>query len=220
MLRSIRYGEADRVLHLYTRIAAGLARLQGRAAGQVAAGGAGSGLLVPVAAGAARGPWRALHGQPGRHGARPCGTRERRPSLERAVQACDAVLRLLDSGGANAPAYEPALPRARSPRRGRGRGRRRTRLPRQAAAGGGVRPELRGCGRLQRERASGRLLTNAGPGWSAPPAEAGSFPLSEEAHAFLVGALGRPLAEAPEVAGGRRTPGGPRAGRDPRAPRA
>jgi DNA repair protein RecO (recombination protein O) len=29
--------------------------------------------------------------------------------------------------------------------------------------------------------------------------EAGSFPLSQEAHDFLVGALGRPLAEAPDA---------------------
>ena len=32
-----------------------------------------------------------------------------------------------------------------------------------------------------------------------PGCEAGSFPLGEEAHAFLVGALARPLAEYPDA---------------------
>ena len=40
--------------------------------------------------------------------------------------------------------------------------------------------------------------------WSAPPCEAGAFALGEEAHAFMVDAIGRPLAEAPGGVGRAR----------------
>ncbi len=105
VLRSIRFGEADRVLHLYTAdrgrvgaVAKGVRRVRSRLGGR----------LEPLAR-----VRLVLHEGRGElctvsqadtvraHAA----LRERRPSLERAVQACEAVLRLLDSAEPNRPAY-------------------------------------------------------------------------------------------------------------------
>ena len=54
--------------------------------------------------------------------------------------------------------------------------------------------------RVRRGGGPGRLLTRRGRAWCARACEAGSFPLDADGHAFMVGALGRPLAEAPEAA--------------------
>ena len=216
MLRSIRYGEADRVLHLYTRIAAGLARLLGRAAGQVAAGGPAR-AADAVAAGAARGPWRALHGQPGRHGARPCGPRSAGPrwngpsrpatpcsgSWTRARPTCPPTT----CSAASSPSSTRTRARPHAPRLA---------FRAKLLLAAGFAPSWRGCAACGESEHLGAFSPSAG-GVVCAACEAGSFPLGEEAHAFLVGALGR-LAEAPE-ASEPAAPGGPRAGRDPRAPR-
>ena len=110
MLRSIRFGEADRVLHLYSAdrgrvgaVAKGVRRVQ------VAAGGP-PGAARASEPGAARGPGGPVHGQRGRHRARPPG-HPRAPRLARAAtQACESVLRLLDSGEANPPAFNLLWP--------------------------------------------------------------------------------------------------------------
>src|SRR5512146_842434 len=88
VLRSIRYGEADRVLHLYTAdrgrvgaVAKGVRKVKSRLGGR----------LEPLS--------RAdtVHAH--------ASLRERRATLERGAQACEAVLRLLDSSEPNRPAY-------------------------------------------------------------------------------------------------------------------
>ncbi len=105
VLRSIRYGEADRVLHLYTAdhgrvgaVAKGVRRVRSRLGGR----------LEPLAR-----VRLVLHQGRGElctisqadtvraHAA----LRERRLPLERAGEACEAVLRLLDSNEPNRPAY-------------------------------------------------------------------------------------------------------------------
>src|SRR5215212_11937460 len=105
VLRSIRYGEADRILHLYSRdrgrigaIAKGARRVKSRLGGR----------LEPLARvnlvlRQGRGDLCTVTGVD-TVAAHP-GLRERWPSLQRATQACDAVLRLLDFAEPNEPAY-------------------------------------------------------------------------------------------------------------------
>ena len=147
--------------------------------------------------------------------------RERRDSLERATQACEAVLRLLDSTESNHPAYnllcnELGLLDASPDAAGRAQAL-AFRLKLLLAAG--FAPELAACASCGEAEHLGAFSPSAG-GVVCAGCEAGSFPLGEEAHRFLVTALARPLAEAP--AGARA---GPRAGRscdrrDARVPRA
>ncbi len=105
VLRSIRYGEADRVLHLYSAtrgrvgaIAKGSRRPRSRFGGRlepffrldlVLHEGRGELATVTSASTVAAHP----------------GLRSSGPALMAAARGCDAVLRLLDSAEANAPAY-------------------------------------------------------------------------------------------------------------------
>ena len=105
VLRSIRYGEADRVLHLYTpdhgrlgAIAKGVRRTKSRMGGRLEPLSRvrlvlhqGRGELCTVSQVDTLNPYASL--------------RDRRASLERATQACESVLRLFDSTESNHPAY-------------------------------------------------------------------------------------------------------------------
>ena len=163
MLRSIRYGEADRVLHLYTAdrgrvgaVAKGVRRVKSRLGGRLEP-------LSRVQPGAARGPRRALHGQPGRHASHAargaCASAAPRSSA--ATQACEAVLRLLDSSEPNPPAYnllchELALLDAQP---GRGRpARRRSPSASSCCWRRASRPSWPSCATCGEARAPGRLL--------------------------------------------------------------
>jgi DNA repair protein RecO (recombination protein O) len=200
VLRSIRYGEADRVLHLYTpdrgrvgAVAKGVRRVKSRLGGR----------LEPLMRSRlvlheGRGELCTISQADTVHA--HAALRERRDSLERAVQACDAVLRLLDSEEANLPAYnllcrELAL------------------LDEDAAAAtraqalafraklllaAGFAPELASCASCGETEHLGAFSPSAG-GVVCSACEAGSFPLGEDAHTFLVGALGKPLADAPDA---------------------
>ena len=126
--------------------------------------------------------------------------RERRASLERGTQACEAVLRLLDSTESNRPAYnllchELGLldQRAAAATRGQALA---FRLKLLLAAG--FAPELASCAACGEAEHLGGFSPSAG-GVVCASCEAGSFPLSEDAHRFLVTALAKPLAEAPEA---------------------
>jgi DNA repair protein RecO (recombination protein O) len=198
VLRSIRYGEADRVLHLYSRdrgrlgaVAKGARRVRSRLGGRLEPLSRvllvlheGRGELCTISQADTVRPHAAL--------------RERRGSLERGAQACEAVLRLLDSNEPNPPAYnllcnELALldsdPDAASRAHALA-----FRMKLLLAAG--FAPELTGCAACgEREHLAG--FSPAAGGVVCSGCEAGSFPLGEEAHAFLAEALGRPLAEAP-----------------------
>ena len=200
VLRSIRFGEADRVLHLYSAdrgrlgaIAKGARRLRSRLGGRLEpltrvqlVLHEGRGELCTVSAA------DTVHPHP--------SLRERRPALERATQACDAVLRLLDSGEANRPAYnllcnELALldeePEAAS---------RAQALAFRAKLllAAGFAPELAACASCGEREHLGSFSPSAG-GVVCSGCEAGSFPFEGDAHRFLVDALARPLAEAPEA---------------------
>ncbi len=203
MLRSIRYAEADRVLHLYTpnrgrvgAVAKGVRRVGSRVGGRLEPLSRvqlvlhlGRGELCTVSQA------DTLHAH--------ASLRERRASLERATQACEAVLRLLDSTEANPPAYnllcnELGLLDASAGAAGRAQAL-TFRLKLLLAAG--FAPELASCAACGEAEHLGAFSPSAG-GVVCASCEAGSFPLGAEAHRFLVSALARPLAEAPKAPDG------------------
>jgi DNA repair protein RecO (recombination protein O) len=198
VLRSIRYGEADRVLHLYSRergrigaIAKGVRRVKSRFGGRLEPlfrveliAHEGRGELVTVTSATTVDPHP--------------GLRERRDSLERATQACDAVLRLLDSQEPNPAAYNLLCHELqlldRRPEVATRAQALTFRLKLLLAAG--FAPELAACASCGEREHLGAFSASAG-GVVCPGCEAGSFPLDADAHAFLVGALGRQLADFP-----------------------
>jgi DNA repair protein RecO (recombination protein O) len=66
------------------------------------------------------------------------------------------------------------------------------------ALAAGFAPELASCAHCGEAEHLGGFSGAAG-GVVCGSCEAGAFPLSEEAHRFMVGAIGSPLAEAPEA---------------------
>ncbi len=198
VLRSIRYGEADRVLHLYTAdhgrvgaVAKGVRKVRSRMGGR----------LEPLAR-----VKLVLHQGRGElctvsqadtvnaH----ASIRERRASLERAGEACEAVLRLLDSAEPNRPAYnllcnELALLDADGAAATRGHA---LAFRMKLLLAAGFAPELASCATCGDADHVGGFSPGAG-GVVCPGCEAGAFPLGQEAHQFLVDALARPLAQAP-----------------------
>ena len=198
MLRSIRYGEADRILHLYSQdrgrlsaIAKGVRRVKSRFGGRLEPMSRvnlllhqGSGDLCTVTGA------DTVNAHP--------HLRERRAALERAVEACDAVLRLLDANEANRPAYnllcrELALLDSEPEAATRGQA---LAFRMKLLLAAGFTPELASCATCGERDDLGAFSASAG-GVVCPACEAGSFPMGEEAHTFLVDALARPLAEAP-----------------------
>jgi DNA repair protein RecO (recombination protein O) len=201
VLRTIRYGEADRILHLYTReygrlgaIAKGVRKPRSRFGGR----------LEPFFRLAL-----VLHRSRGDlHTVTSAETIEGYPRLRAsghgiaaAADACGGVLRLLDGvEEPNQPAYnllcrylelvdaDPEGPVAS------GAGMVAFRLKLALAAG--FAPELSGCARCGETDHMTAFSGSAG-GVVCPTCEAGSFPFSEEAHTFMVQSLGRPIAEVP-----------------------
>jgi DNA repair protein RecO (recombination protein O) len=204
VLRSIRYGEADRILHLYTAdrgrvgaIAKGVRRPKSRFGGRLEPffrldlllhEGRGELLTVTQVA--------TLAGYP--------RLRASAAALAAGARACDAVLRLLDSAEPNPAAYNllcrylallddptvatTSLQTALSFRL-------------KLALAAGFSPELASCARCgEAEHLVG--FSGAAGGVVCSSCEAGAFPLSEEAHSFMVESISRPLAEAPP--GGER----------------
>jgi DNA repair protein RecO (recombination protein O) len=199
VLRSIRYGEADRILHLYSKtrgrigaIAKGSRRPKSRFGGRLEPffrldlllhEGRGELLTVTNVA--------TLDGYP--------RLRSSGPALNAAARACDAVLRLLDSAEANPPAYN-LLCRYLTMLDGEEKGAAglETALSfrLKLALAAGFAPELASCAHCgEAEHLSG--FSGAAGGVVCVSCEGGAFPLSEEAHRFMVGAIGSPLAEAP-----------------------
>ena len=198
VLRSIRYGEADRVLHLYTpdrgrvgAVAKGARRLKSRLGGRLEPLARvrlvmheGRGELCTVTQADTVNAHAAL--------------RDRRDALERAVQTCKGVLRLLDSTDPNRPAYnllcnELALLDADPEAATRSHA---LAFRMKLLLATGFAPELASCASCGERRDLGGFSPSAG-GVTCAGCEAGSFPLGEEAHGSLAEALGRPLAEVP-----------------------
>ena len=227
MLRSIRYGEADRILHLYTpdhgrlgAIAKGARRARSRFGARLEP-------FFQIRLRAARGSRRPAHGhrRPTRSTpARACG---RAPiALDAAARACDAVARLFETDDPHPEVFtllaneltllarQPAATESPLPYRANALA---FRLKLLLAAG--IVPQLGSCASCgEREHLTG--FSAAAGGVVCSSCESAAFPLDQEAYEFLVDALGRPLAEAPAGLGAGAAPG--RAGdpRDRRAPRA
>jgi DNA repair protein RecO (recombination protein O) len=201
VLRSMRYGEADRILHLYTpqrgkvgAIAKGVRRARSRFGGRLepffrlnlVLHEGRSELLTVTAA-------ETVAGYP--------RLREDAEALDTAARACDAVSRLFDTSEPHPGVYnllcnELALLDAEPARAGHAN-QLAFRLKLLLAAG--LAPQLAACASCgEREHLSG--FSGAAGGVVCPACEAGSFPLDEETHVFLVGAMGRPLAETPPAA--------------------
>lgn len=124
--------------------------------------------------------------------------REHAATLDGAARACEAVARVFDDGEPHAGVYhllanELALLDRESDRAGRANAL-AFRLKLLLAAG--FAPHLAGCASCgEREHLVG--FSGAAGGVVCGACEANAFPLDEEAHAFMVGALGRSLADAP-----------------------
>src|ERR671932_2163616 len=186
VLRSIRYGEADRVLHLYSRergrigaIAKGVRRVGARFGGRLEPL-----FRVQLVAHEGRGELCTVTSVE-TVDAHP-GLRERRDALERATQACDAVLRLLDSQEPNRAAYNLLCHELqlldREPEAATRAQALAFRVKLLLAAG--FAPELAACASCgEREHLS--AFSAAAGGVVCPGCEAAAFELDADAHAFL-----------------------------------
>jgi DNA repair protein RecO (recombination protein O) len=200
VLRSIRYGEADRILHLYTphhgrvsAIAKGVRKARSRFGGRlepyfrldlVLYEGRSDLLTVTSAETVAAHP----------------RLREHAGALDGAARACEAVARIFDDGDPHAGVYhllanELALLDQAPDAAGRANAL-AFRLKLLLAAG--FAPHLAGCASCgEREHIMG--FSGAAGGVVCGACEASAFPLDEDAHAFMVAALGRPLSNAPQA---------------------
>jgi len=200
VLRSIRYGEADRILHLYTpghgrlaAIAKGARRARSRFGARLEPFSQsnlvlreGRGELYTVTAA----DTVDAHG----------GLRESAAALDAAARACDAVARLFETGDPHPEVFallanELSLLGRRPALAG----------PANALAfrlklllAVGIVPQLGSCANCgEREHLTG--FSAAAGGVVCAACESAAFPLGEEAYGFLVGALGQPLSSPPDA---------------------
>ena len=200
VLRSIRYAEADRILHLYTphrgrisAIAKGVRRTRSRFGGRLEPF-----LRVRLVLYEGRGELLtvtgvetvATHGRLREHGA----------ALDAAARACDAVGRVFETDEPHPGVFhllcnELALLDA-DPERADHANALAFRLKLLVAAG--LTPLLSACAMCgESERLSG--YSAAAGGVVCGACEASAFALDADAHAFMTGALSRPLADAPQA---------------------
>jgi DNA repair protein RecO (recombination protein O) len=200
VLRSIRYGEADRILHLYTpdhgrlsAIAKGVRRARSRFGARlepffhvraVLHEGRGEVLTVTsVDTIAAHGPLR-----------------DSAATIDAAARACDAVARLFETSEPHPEVFrllanELSLLSADPAHAGAANG---LALRLKLLLAAGIVPQLgacAACGELEHLRGFSAI---AG-GVVCSSCEAAAFPLDQETYNFLVGALGQPLAQAPQA---------------------
>jgi len=221
VLRSLRYGEADRILHLYTpqrgrvsAIAKGVRRARSRFGGRLEPFfrlrldlHEGRGELLTVTGAHTVEAYARLR----------CDAR----ALDAAARACDAVGRLFETGephpnvfnllcrrlslldegaavtGASSTVTDDRSSDLRSAGGFSGRaGALAFRLKLMLAAG--LAPQLSACASCgEREHLVG--FSGASGGVVCGACEAVSFPLDPDAYSFMTGALGRPLADAPDA---------------------
>jgi DNA repair protein RecO (recombination protein O) len=198
VLRSLRYGEADRILHLYTphrgrisAIAKGVRKTRSRFGGRLepffrlrlVLHEGRSDLLTVTSA-------ETIAGHP--------RLREGAAALDTAARACDAVARLFEHSDPHPPVFhllcnELALLDA-DPANATHANQLAFRLKLLVAAG--FAPQLAACASCgEREHLVG--FSGAAGGVVCGACEAGSFTIDEDTHAFLTEALARPLAATP-----------------------
>jgi DNA repair protein RecO (recombination protein O) len=198
VLRSMRYGEADRILHLYTptrgrisAIAKGVRKTRSRFGGRLEPFfhlrlvlHEGRSDLLTVTSAETVAPHARL--------------REGGPTLDAAARACDAVNRLFGEAEPSEPTWfllcnELGLLEADPATAGHAN-QLAFRLKLLVAAG--LAPQLSACAACgEREHLVG--FSGAAGGVVCAACEGGGFPLSAEAHAFLTEAMARPLAQTP-----------------------
>jgi DNA repair protein RecO (recombination protein O) len=200
VLRSLRYGEADRILHIYTpergrlsAIAKGVRRAKSRFGGRLepffrlrlVLHEGRSEILTVTSAETVAGHAR---------------LREHAAALDGAARACDAVGRLFADGEPHRGVYhllanELALLDAEPARASRANAL-AFRLKLLLAAG--FAPQLAACAGCGE---AGHLVgfSGAAGGVVCPACESNAFDLGQDAHDFMVEALGRPLADAPDA---------------------
>jgi DNA repair protein RecO (recombination protein O) len=212
VLRSIRYAEADRILHLYTphrgrvsAIAKGVRRARSRFGGRLEPFfrlhielHEGRGELLTVTGAQTIDPYTCLRGD-----AR---------ALDSAARACDAVGRLFETsephpGVFNLLCRQLGLlnDRAATDSRAGADGSAVTDVRAGALAfrlklllAAGLAPQFGACATCgEHEHLVG--FSGAAGGVVCAACEAGSFPLAQEAHRFMVDALGRALTEVPQA---------------------
>ncbi len=198
VLRSIRYAEADRILHLYTpghgrvgAIAKGARRARSRFGARLEPF-----FQIKLVLHEGRGDLHTVTGVD-TVDARP-GLRESAAALDAAARACDAVARLFETDEPHPEVYALLANEltllASGPAAERPENAVAFRLKLLLAAG--IVPQLGSCADCgEREHLTG--FSAAAGGVVCSSCESASFPLGEEAYEFLVGALGQPLASAP-----------------------
>jgi len=198
VLRSLRYGEADRILHLYTpsrgrvgAIAKGVRRTRSRFGGRLEPFSRvrlicheGRGDLVTVTS------VETLDAN--------AGLRDHAVTLDCAARACDAVARMFETEDPHEAVYnllanELAL-LAAAPEHASHANALAFRLKLLVAAG--LAPALGACASCGTHEHLVGFSPGAG-GVVCNACEAGSFPISEEAHDFMAAALATQLAAAP-----------------------
>jgi DNA repair protein RecO (recombination protein O) len=201
VLRTMRFGEADRILHLFTphrgrigAIAKGVRRSKSRFGGRLEPFFRldlvlyeGRSDLLTVTSAETVAPHARLRSD-GR-------------ALDAASRAADAVGRLFDTPDPNPAVFhllanELSLLDADPARHATQANQLAFRLKLLLAAG--LAPQLSGCAVCgEREELAG--FSGAAGGTVCASCEGSGFPLSEAAHAFMVDALGHPLADAPHA---------------------
>ncbi|HEX8974873.1 MAG TPA: DNA repair protein RecO [Solirubrobacteraceae bacterium] len=200
VLRSIRYGEADRILHVYTldhgrlsAIAKGARRSRSRFGARLEP-------FMHIRAILHEGRSELLTVTAVDTIAVYAGLREHAATLDAAARACDAVGRLFETRDPHPEVFrllanELALLGA-DPAQARTANGLAFRLKLLLAAG--ILPQLAACAMCgETEHLSG--FSGAAGGVVCGSCEAAAFSLEEEAYRFLVDALGAPLASAPEA---------------------
>ena len=198
VLRSLRYGEADRILHLYTpmrgrvsAIAKGVRRTRSRFGGRLEPFS-----HVDMQLHEGRSDLLTVTGADTIHA--HAHLRDDGAALDAAGRACDAVARLFETGDAHPEVFHLLCNELRlleeQPELATLGNQLSFRLKLLVAAGFG--PQLSACATCgEREHLVG--FSGAAGGVVCEACEASSFQLDEGAHGFMVEALGRPLAQAP-----------------------
>ncbi|MCW3015845.1 MAG: recO [Solirubrobacterales bacterium] len=208
VLRSLRYGEADRILHCYTpgrgrigAIAKGVRKTRSRFGGRLEPFfrlnlvlHEGRSDLMTVTSVETVAPYAALRGD----GA----------ALDSAARACDAVARLFDTPEPSPQVFHLLANELALLDAGAGGTGGRDRIPSQATHENqlafrlklllvaGLAPQLRACATCgESEHLVG--FSGAAGGVVCGACEAGAFRLDAAGHSFLTEALGRPLAQVP-----------------------
>lgn len=199
VLRSMRYGEADRILHLYTpnqgrvsAIAKGVRRARSRFGGRLEPF-----FRLRIELHEGKGELMTVTGAQTVEGY--SRLREDARAIDAAARACDAVGRLFETSEPH-PGVFNLLCRKLSlldenPADATRASALAFRLKLLLAAG--LAPQLGSCASCgDQEHLVG--FSGAAGGVVCGACEAGAFPLGEQAHTFMVEALGRPLSEAPK----------------------